>query len=44
MAFLKNSLMNLNSKFDQMNEKVTGKIDSIEKNYENLNSKIDSLA
>lgn len=44
MKMLTDSIMNLNSKFDQFNETVTGKICRIENNYERLSYKIDSLA
>ena len=36
--------MNLNQKFDKFNETVTSKITTIERNYEDLNSKIDDIA
>ena len=36
--------MNLNSKFDKMNEQVTNKISTIEENYSKLNGKIESIA
>ena len=36
--------MSLNSKFDKFNETVSGKIDNIERNYDNLNAKIERLA
>ena len=44
VALLRDSIMNLNSKFDKFNETVTCKIETIEKNYANLNAKIDSLS
>ena len=44
VALLHQSINNLNSKFDKFNETVTGKITSIEKNYEDLNKKIEVLA
>ena len=40
---LHNSIMNLNQKFDKFNETVTSKITTIERNYEELNSKIDDI-
>lgn len=43
MAMLQASITNLNQKFDRFNDTVTEKIDKIEKNYETLNAKIDSL-
>ena len=43
MAMLQASIANLNSKFDKFNDTVTQKICVIEKNYETLNAKIDSL-
>ena len=43
MALLQASIANLNSKFDKFNDTVTQKITVIEKNYETLNAKIDSL-
>lgn len=39
MAMLKE----LNSKFDNLNERVTGKIDRIEQGYEQLSAKIDTF-
>ena len=41
---LHSSIMNLNQKFDKFNETVTNKITTIERNYEDLNSKIDDIA
>lgn len=43
MAMLRDSIMNLNQKFDRFNETVTGKIEKIERNYEQLSAKIDTL-
>ena len=44
VALLQQSIQNLNSKFDKFNETVTGKIESIERNYDDLSHKIDHLA
>ena len=44
VALLHDSIMSLNSKFDKFNETVSTKIDNIERNYDDLNAKIDRLA
>lgn len=36
-------LRELNSKFDNLNERVTGKIDRIEQGYEQLSAKIETF-
>ena len=41
---LRDSIANLNTKFDTFNERISGKITAIERNYENLNTKIDNMA
>ena len=38
-----NLLKDLNKKFDDFNDKMTTKIDTIEKNYEDLNTKLDRM-
>ena len=43
IALLKDSMQNLNSKLDTMNDKISTKIGNIERNYEDLNTKIDAL-
>ena len=43
-ADLVNLLRNLNKKFDDFNDKMTTKIDTIEKNYEELSSKLDKMS
>ena len=44
VTLLHESILNLNTKFDQFNESVTGKISTIEQNYKQLNARIDMLA
>ena len=41
VSMLRDSIMSLNQKFDTFNTTVTTKIDAIESNYVDLNSKID---
>lgn len=43
-ADLMTMLRNLNTKFDNFNETISSKISLIEKNYQDLNVKIDSIA
>lgn len=43
LAMLRHSIMMLNTKFDKFNETVTGKIERIEQNYEDLSAKIERL-
>lgn len=43
-ADLMTMLRNLNTKFDNFNETISSKISLIEKNYQDLNVKIDSMA
>ena len=38
-----NLLKDLNKKFDDFNDKMTTKIDTIEKNYEELSGKLDRI-
>ena len=40
---LRDSIENLNSKFDSFNETISNKITVIEENYQDLNAKIDAL-
>ena len=43
VTLLHESILNLNTKFDQFNENVNGKISAIERNYEKLNARIDMI-
>lgn len=43
VTLLHESILNLNTKFDKFNESVTGKISAIERNYKQLNARIDML-
>lgn len=44
VTLLRDSILNLNQKFDTFSNSVTDKIDKIERNYDDLSLKIDSLA
>ena len=44
VQLLHQSILTLNQKFDKFNDTVTGKISAIERNYVDLNAKIDSIA
>ena len=41
---LHQSILSLNQKLDKFSDSVTGKISAIERNYVDLNAKIDSIA
>ena len=41
VQLLHQSILTLNQKFDKFNDTVTGKISAIERNYVDLNAKID---
>ena len=43
VTLLHESIQNLNTKFDKFNESVSGKISAIERNYQQLNARIDML-
>ena len=43
VTLLHESIQNLNTKFDKFNENVSGKISAIERNYQQLNARIDML-
>lgn len=40
---LRNTILDINQKFDAFNSTISDKIERIERNYDDLNSKLDSL-
>lgn len=43
VALLRDSILNLNQKFDSFNQTINEKIEKIERNYEDLSTKLDNL-
>jgi uncharacterized protein YoxC len=40
---LRNTILDINQKFDTFNTVISDKVERIERNYEDLNSKLDTL-